>query len=62
MFCVLLVRSYGFVRISWRLLLYKVITRGVECFDLTGKHVSRTPCFFCVEVAMAKNHPEGFSF
>jgi hypothetical protein len=27
MFCVLLVRSYGFVRISWRLLLYRVITR-----------------------------------
>jgi hypothetical protein len=37
------------------------IATGVECLDLTGEHVSRTPNFFRVEVATAKNHPEGFS-
>jgi hypothetical protein len=36
--------------------------RGAECFGLTGANVTRHFHYFMVEVAEAKNNPEGFSF
>jgi hypothetical protein len=52
---------------EWRsalplVLCYQQLLRGAECVDLNGSHVECLPAFFRVEIAMSKNHPEGFSF
>jgi hypothetical protein len=53
--------------LDWRAALpmalcFQQLLRGAECFGLTGANVTRHLDYFMVEVAEAKNNPEGFSF
>jgi hypothetical protein len=53
--------------LDWRAALpmalcFPQLLRGAECFGLTRANVTRHFDYFMVEVAQAKNNPEGFSF
>jgi hypothetical protein len=53
--------------LDWRAALpmalcFQQLLRGAECFGLTGANFTRHLDYFIVEVAEAKNNPEGFSF
>jgi hypothetical protein len=43
-------------------LCYQQLLRRAKCFELNGSNVVRQPDFFLVEVELAKNNPDGFSF
>jgi hypothetical protein len=62
-----LLLDYQSTILDWRAALpmalyFQQLLRGAECFGLTGANVTRHFHYFMVEVAEAKNNPEGFSF
>jgi hypothetical protein len=53
--------------LDWRAALplalcYQQLLRGAKCFELNRFNVVRHPDFVLVEVELAKNNPDGFSF